>query len=115
MYEVFEQLLEENKITTYKVCKDTGIAQSTLSSWKSKRNTISLDTAEILAKYFGVSVDFLMGIKQDDDGIRLNEKTKEIAQIINFNDDLKELFELTKNMQPKRLKAYIDFMKAMQE
>jgi len=72
MYEIFEQLLEDNKITTYKVSKDTGIAQSTLSSWKSKRNTISLDTAEILAKYFGVSVDFLMGIKEDNDNIRSN-------------------------------------------
>lgn len=115
MYEVFEQLLQKFGITAYKVSKDTGIPQSTLSSWKVKRNTLSLETADIIAKYFGVTVDYLMGINKDDDIIGLNETTKEIARVISLNNDLQELFKLIKDMEPKRLKAYVEFIKAIQD
>lgn len=33
MYEIFEQLLQSYGITAYKFCKDTGISQSTISTW----------------------------------------------------------------------------------
>lgn len=61
MYEIFEQLLQKNKTTAYKFCKETGISQSTISTWKSKKNLISGELAKTIAEYFGVSIDFLMG------------------------------------------------------
>lgn len=64
MYEVFEQLLQEFGVTTYQVAKATGISQSTLSSWKTRRNLLSGEKAKKIADYFGVTVDYLMtGIK----------------------------------------------------
>lgn len=60
MYEVFEQLLQQFGVTAYQVSKATGIAQSTFSSWKTRRNLISGDKAKKIADYFGVSVDYLM-------------------------------------------------------
>lgn len=61
MYEIFEQLLQKNHVTTYQVSKATGIAQSTFSSWKSRRNLISGEKAKKIADYFKVSVDYLLG------------------------------------------------------
>lgn len=43
MYEVFEQLLQKYGITAYKVSKETGITQSTLSDWKRGRSTPKTD------------------------------------------------------------------------
>lgn len=60
MYEIFEQLLQIYRITAYKFCKDTGISQSTISTWKKKGNLINGETAKIIAKYFSVSVDYIM-------------------------------------------------------
>lgn len=64
MYEIFEQLLQKYGVTPYKVSKDTGISQSTLSTWKSKRNKLSPDKAQILADYFGVSFSYFMTGKE---------------------------------------------------
>ena len=65
MYEIFEQLLQKFGVTTYQVSKATGISQSTLSNWKSRRNLLSPDKAKKLADYFGVSIDYLMTGKEE--------------------------------------------------
>ena len=65
MYEVFEQLLQKYGVTTYKVAKETGIPQSTFSTWKNRRNLISGDKAKRIADYFGVTVDYLMTGNED--------------------------------------------------
>lgn len=65
MYEVFEQLLQKFNVTTYQVSKATGIAQSTFSSWKTRKNLISGEKAKKIADYFGVTVDYLMTGKEE--------------------------------------------------
>lgn len=60
MYDIFEQLLQKYGITSYKVSKQTGVTQTSLSNWKSGRNTPSMTTLSKLADFFGVTVDYLM-------------------------------------------------------
>lgn len=59
MYEIFEKLCEEKGITTYKLCKDLGISQGTISNWKNGRNELKMPTMKLIADYFEVSVDYL--------------------------------------------------------
>lgn len=61
MYKKFEELLERNHKTAYQVSKDTGIAQSILSEWKSGRiKMLGADKLKILAEYFGVSIEYFL-------------------------------------------------------
>ena len=60
MYETFEQLLEENNVTAYQVCKETGIKQSTISDWKAGRYTPKVDKMQKLADYFNVPLEMLL-------------------------------------------------------
>lgn len=60
MYEVFEGLLQKYGVSTYKVSKETGIAQSVFSSWKNGISTPKNDKMKKIADYFGVTVDYLM-------------------------------------------------------
>ena len=60
MYEKFKALLEENHITVYKVCKDTGIPESTIAMWKSRKGNLSVKNLLILSRYFGVGVDYFL-------------------------------------------------------
>lgn len=60
MYEKFLLLLERDGKTAYRVSEDTGIAQSTLSDWKAGRSTPKVDKLQILAKYFGVSIEYFL-------------------------------------------------------
>mgnify|MGYP000414830122 CR=1 FL=1 len=60
MYEKFADLLSKSDKTAYQVSKDTGIAQSVLSDWKTGRSKPKADKLKILADYFGVSIEELL-------------------------------------------------------
>lgn len=55
------KLMEEQVITDYKLSADTGITQSCIGSWRSGKSTPNLETLIILAEYFNVTVDWLVG------------------------------------------------------
>ena len=65
MYEVFELLLKKFGITAYKFCKDTGVSQSTIYTWKKKHSLVGPEIGRIIANYFGVTIDYLMTGKEE--------------------------------------------------
>ena len=60
MYEIFEELMKKCGYTSYKVAKETGIAQSTLSDWKNGKCTPKIDKLQKIADLFGVTLEYLM-------------------------------------------------------
>ena len=115
MYEVFEQLLQKFGVTTADVCKATGIGQSTMSNWKNRRNLLSGKNAQLIADYFGVSVDYLMTGKEKEGGERyyLNDESSEIAQEIFENKELRLLFDAAKDAQPEDLQTVHQMLLAL--
>ena len=107
MYEIFEQLLRSYGITAYKFCKETGISQSTISTWKAKRNLISGELAKRIASYFDVSVDYLMTGEEQKGGEKyyLNKETAKAAQEIFENKELRMLFDAAHDADPEDLRA----------
>jgi len=65
MYEIFEQLLQKYGVTAYKVSKETGVTQSTLSDWKNGRSTPKTDNMKKIADYFCVTLDYLTTGKEE--------------------------------------------------
>ncbi len=72
MYEIFEKLCIERGITTYRFCKETGVNASTISTWKNRNTDCNLKLANKIAKYFGVSVDYIMTGKEKEPPILSN-------------------------------------------
>ena len=64
-YKTFEGLLKMHNLTVYRVSKETGIAQSTFSDWKSGRSTPKTDKLKKIADFFDVSVSYLLGGEED--------------------------------------------------
>ena len=60
MYKKYEGLLKKTGKTSYQVSKDTGIAQSTFSDWKNGISQPKWDKLLVLAKYFGVSIEYFL-------------------------------------------------------
>lgn len=58
MYKKIAALMQQRGITAYRLSKDTGIPQSVLSDWKTGRSKPKFDKLLILAKYFGVPVEY---------------------------------------------------------
>ena len=62
LYESIISLCDEKGIKGGKMCVELGISKSTLTDLKNKRRSgISLETAQKIADYFGVSVDRVLG------------------------------------------------------
>jgi repressor LexA len=59
-YNIFENLLKINKTTVYRVSKETGIAASTFSDWKSGRSVPKLDKIKLIANYFDVPLEYML-------------------------------------------------------
>lgn len=117
MYEIFSKLLQSYGVTPYKVSKETGVSQSTLSDWKKGKITPKSDTMKKIADYFGVSVDYLMTGKEKEGGEKyyLNNETAEIAQHLFENKDLRVLFDAAKDATPEDLKTTYDMLMALKK
>ena len=115
MYDIFERLMKEKGVTRYKVSKDTGISQSTLSDWKRKRSTPKIDKLQILADYFGVTVDYLTGSNLEKNNEQkekptLNEKDErdikvKIDEIINMMSNQQGLMFDGNPLTPEALES----------
>ncbi len=62
-----EEFLVPLEITAYRLSKDIGIPQSRLSEILKGNRRITADTALRLAKYFGNSAKFWLGLQDDFD------------------------------------------------
>lgn len=115
MYEVFEQLLQKFDVSTYRVSKETGIAQSVFSSWKSGVSTPKQDKLQKIAEYFNVSIDYLMTGEEKEGGDKyyLNDETARMAQKLFENKDLRVLFDAAEDAEPEDLKTTYDMLMAL--
>lgn len=117
MYEVFSKLLQIYGVTPYKVSKETGISQSTLSDWKKGKITPKSDTMKKIADYFGVSVDYLMTGTEREETVKyyFDEETAEMAQKLFENRDLRVLFDAAQDASSEDLKTTYDMLMALKK
>lgn len=59
--DIFKQLIQNSGLSSYQISKDTGISESLISHWKSGRQLPKYDSLNVLADYFNVSGDYLLG------------------------------------------------------
>lgn len=67
----YKTVRKMKKILLTDAAKDLGVAQPTLSSWESERKSPSVDALIRMAKYYGVTVDYLLGLSSENDS-RMN-------------------------------------------
>ena len=62
LYSRISDLCSSHSITCAKLCADIGISRGILSDLKAgRKKTLNAETAYKIAKYFGVSVGYLLG------------------------------------------------------
>ncbi len=62
-----EEFIKPLGISQYQLAKGINVSQMKISEIVNKKRRITTDTALRLAKYFGVSVEFWMGLQNDYD------------------------------------------------
>lgn len=115
MYEIFEKLLEAHGMTIYKFCKETGVSESTIYTWKKKRTQCSPKLQKIVCDYFGITADYLMTGKEKEDGPKyyLNDETAAIAQDIFEHKELRLLFDAARDAEAEDLETVHSMLLAL--
>lgn len=110
MYERFEELCNKKNVTAYKVCKETGIQTSTISSWKKGRYIPKREKMSKIASYFNVTVEYLMG--EDEEPIEptniISDGQKNESVISDEEIDLLNLFRKLNEEGKSKLLDYAD-------
>ena len=93
--------------------KEIGISNGASSKWKT--SSPSLDILKKLSEYFGVSVDYLMTGKEKEGGetYYINEETKEIAQKVFENKNLRMLMDAAQYATPEDIETVHSMLLAL--
>lgn len=122
MYKRIDELLAERGITGAKLSADLGMSRSFMTELrKGRAKGITLETAQKIADYFSVSVDYLLG-NVNDPFFQLDNK-RILADINSYDDEKKSALseaDLTEDelrilsafreMSPERQKALADLL-----
>ena len=94
LYKRIEDLCKERKITITSMCKESGASRASLSDLKvGRKQGLSADTLNKIAKFFSVSVDYLLGNVSDPFFVLDNDA---ILADINSYEDKEKAPTLTK-------------------
>lgn len=63
--ERLQELMKEQGLNQVKLAERVGVKQNTISAWLLKKKEPSLTSLWLVADYFGVDVDYLIGRKDD--------------------------------------------------
>ena len=113
MYEKFRELCDKKGVSPYRISQETGITQSTFSDWKNGRSVPKQDKLKKIADFFGVDVAYFYDDNEENRGYYVDDKTKEIAQQIFDNKELRLLFDAAKDASSDDLKTVHTMLMAL--
>ena len=106
---IFE-LLKERKMSQKEFAQRTGIAESTISDWKKKKNPVS-DKILIICEVLGVTpYELLSGAEHT--GVRSREN---ITYVIDKGTELGTLVEIYQGLDGDRQRKLLGYMEALAE
>ena len=80
-----------NHLTDYEVAKTLRIGRSTFSDWKSGKTFPKVEKLIAIASFLGMSLDYFLLGKENDQAVRLNERETQLLDAFNeLNNDGKE-------------------------
>lgn len=65
-YDLFKKLCDDRNISVSKACIEMGLSRSIAAKWKNTKTNPSAEVLPKIAKYFGVSVDYLLGAEEKE-------------------------------------------------
>ena len=120
---ILKSLRLSKGITQADLAKALNISRSTIGMYESGTREPGFEILEMIADYFNVDIDFLLGhtnktIKTTNPSAAesiyyLDDETRAIAQEIYESPDLRILFDALKNATPEDLKFIIEIVKRM--
>ena len=110
------RIMYEHGKTQADVAKDLKISKATLSSWMNGTRIPRMPNVDMLCHYFNITRVELMEEHDEVSKTRHDEEYYEDARLAQemFEDpDMRSLFHMKKNMDPKKFQAHMTYMRNM--
>ena len=107
--------LNKFNMTQAELAKRLGVGTTSVYNWCNGIKTPRMDKVDAMCDLFHCNRSDLIEDKSEksDDYYYLNKETREIAQEVFENPDLRSLFHVARDIDPEELRAHIDFMKKL--
>ena len=110
LYERLAALCEKRGISAYRMCKDLEMQPAIMTDLKSgRKKSINATTANKLANYFSVSVNYLLGEDEDEESQELNEYLEELKN----RHEMRMLFSLAKGASKEDVEKAVKIIEAL--
>lgn len=107
---------EHGNLKQSELAEMLGVSDKTVSSWEINRTEPKMGMVEKISSALHCKKTDIIGIDNvSDEPYYLNEETREIAQEVFENPELRSLFHVARDIPPERLKAHIEFMKNLKD
>lgn len=106
------ELIAGKGITEKQFLKDVGLNITTLSDWKAGKSQSYKKHADIIADYFNVSVDYLLG-KTDIRNTAEHDEVDEYLDILHKRGDMRMLFSVAKNATKEDIEIAADIIEKL--
>lgn len=126
LYVVIGEMLRharlDSGLTLEQVAKKMDLTPKTIQRYESGVRKIRLNVLQDLTDMYGVDYsEFMKNAKAKSIGAEIqpepnyyfNDETREIAQEIFENRELRSLFDAARDLPPERLRSHIDFIKSL--
>lgn len=113
LYDRIQSLCKSKGVSGSRMCLDLGLSKSTMSDLKAGRTKgMSTSTAQKIASYFDVTVDYLLGEEEQKENptaqmsSEVDEVTMELMDIIQngSDEDRQDLLEMYKMLKRRTTK-----------
>ena len=109
-FDIIKNLCKTRSISVSSLEKDLGYGNGSLA----KAKVIPSDRIFEIAKYFNVSMEYLMGEeKETEEAYYLNEETRDMAQKIFEHKELRMLFDAAQDAKPEDLETVHSMLLAL--
>lgn len=109
LYNKIFLLCEQANINVTKMCKDAGVSRGALSDLKIGRTkTLSSSTLQKIATYFNISVDYFLGInneEQKEDGVFTPSSENKVSP------SLQQLYEVASELSEEQIQDVLDYIR----
>ena len=102
-YNRIRDLREDSDLTQERLAEILDMHKTTYTNYEQGKHTVPLDFAVTIAKYYGVSLDYIAGLTNDKRGFSHSDLTKEQTQLL----------RLIEKLSPEERKKTVSFLKAV--
>ena len=109
-FDRFKELCERNHVSCKKAVLDMGLSNSIATKWKKTGATPTGDTLNLISKYFGVSVSYLLS---GDEEKSVYVEPGAAEELERLRDEERALLHVTRGMTAEQVRAMVEFAKMM--